>query len=97
MTIEKRFSIKDDGYFGITQLDIGTYGAHLMINRVVNTVDVSNLHFDDASAVYDHDRRALTVEGDASTISNPRFAVHALEAYARIARDMDELAAPFAS
>ena len=97
MSTKKEFFIHDDGYFGVTFLNMGSYGAHLMENRVINTVDVSNLHFDDASATYDSNRMTLTIEGDASTISTPRFAVESLQAYARIARDMDDLAKPFAS
>lgn len=97
MNATKKFSIDDDGYFGVTFLDMGTYGAHLMDNRVVNTIDVSNLHFDDAVAYYHADKRALSIEGDASTISTPGFALKSLEGYARIAREMDELAKPWAS
>ncbi len=97
MTETKKFTIDDDGYFGVTFLDLGSYGAYLMNNRVVNTVDVSNLHFDDAAASYNEEKRALTIEGDASTISTPRFAVESLSSYAKIARDFDELDRPWAS
>lgn len=97
MSMNKNFSIDDSGYFGVTFLEMGSYGAHLMSNRVLNTVNVSHLHFDDATTHYFPERQALTIEGDARTISTPHFAVESLTAYARIARDMDELAQPFAS
>jgi hypothetical protein len=97
MSESREFSIHDDGYFGITFLDVGSYGAHLLENRVINTVDTSHLHFDDAKIHYYADKQAVSIEGDASSISTPKFAIQSLEAYAKIAREMDHLAQPFAS
>lgn len=97
MNTNKEFFIQDEGYFGVTFLNIGDYGADLMENRVLRTVDVSHLHFDDAITDYHADKQALTIEGDASTISTPRFAVESLQEYARIARDMDDLVNSHAS
>ena len=82
-------------YFGVSLLDLDTYGAHLMANRITKTqANELNLFFDHATAYYHRDKNALTVEGFAKS---PEFAVHALESYAKVAREMDELAKPFAS
>lgn len=94
----ERFSISDEGFFGVSFLDMGAYGAYLMNNRVVLSQDRHiKLHFDEADASYEADKKALTIEGSAGSLSTSDFALDALTAYAKIAREMDELAKPLAS
>lgn len=98
MSERKTFSTYDEGYFGISLLNIGSYGAHLMNNTIKGGEQRNNhLYFTDVHSEYFGKERALTIEGVATGIATPSFAIASLEAYGRIARDMDELAKPFAS
>ena len=81
-----------DGYFGLTLLDIEPYGAYLMSNRIENAVDAnSRIYFDDASTYYFDSMHAMTIEGHAHSLSSPEFAISSLESYANFAREMDDL------
>jgi len=98
MSESNKYSIDNEGYFGISLLDMGSYGSHLMNNRVVLSQDRQiKLHFEEAEATYYADKRALTIEGNAGTLSTTSFALDALTSYAKIAREMDELSKPLAS
>ncbi len=82
------YSPRNERYFGVSLLDLDSYGARLISKRVIQP-EASHLFFDEASAYYHADERALTVEG---TAKSPAFAVSALGNYAKVAREMDELA-----
>jgi hypothetical protein len=92
------YSVHEDDYFGVTHLNMGSYAAHLIVHRLVESrSNGSHLYFDEAQAMYDTSRRALTIEGNAGSLSTPGFAINSLESYARIAREMDALVQPYAS
>lgn len=93
----ERYSIDDDGYFGISHLAMGSYGAQLMNNSVMSSQQRGiTFYFEEAGTQYQPDKRALTIEGNAGTHSTSTFALHALESYANVAREMDELMKPLA-
>lgn len=94
MSKEQFTYLPSENYFGVSLLHLDSYGAHLMTNRLVKSQTESHLFFDQAVAYYHGDEKALTVEGYAKS---PEFAVNALVGYAKVAREMDELAKPFAS
>lgn len=95
MNIDKYQTAPADHYFGLSLLDLDTYGAHLIANRLIKAQNgEANLFFEQAISYYHPDEKALTIEGFAKS---PDFAVHALESYAKVAREMDQLVKPFAS
>jgi hypothetical protein len=88
----KKGSINDSNYFGVSLLDIGTYGSHLITHRWVGSGDaINHLVAEEAHTYYHHDHAAITVEGFASDISSPEFAISSLIVAGSVAREMDQL------
>ena len=98
MSERPSYTIDDDNYFGVSLLDVESYGGY----HIVRTIDGyrergSTLFFSDAEACYSRRHQAVTVEGIASSISSPQFAISAMLRHGIIGRDMDALVRPFAS
>lgn len=76
---EKQFSIHDNGYFGISLLDMDE-NAGKLISRTVNyMVERQNgIVFTDAQTSYDFTHKALSVEGVASNLTNESVAINGL-------------------
>lgn len=92
MTRDK-MAASDEGYFGVSFLNVGRYGAHL-IQQVFKSDSHLNLYANKIEFLYHDSRHVLEIEGSASS---PIFALQSLEAHIKFAREMDELARPVAS
>ena len=91
----KELSITDEGYFGLSLLDMGSYGANLLTHSWLETSD--NPRFKETSSYYDEDEKALTVEGILVNDTVCSAAMNSLVTMAKLARQHDKLAQPFSS
>jgi hypothetical protein len=88
-------SVEHGGYFGVTLLKLGKYGADLVSNRMLN--ESTDMYFDSADPSYDSEHRALTIEGTATRQSTPQYALDTILTAAKIARELEELSVSFQS
>lgn len=81
------YSADQNGYFGVTLLDIDIATANRASYSIRNALERrSRISFDKALIAYSEDRQALTVEGVAVSLSDPAFAINSIYNYVNIAR-----------
>jgi len=95
MSIEHQgYSADQNGYFGVTLLDIDVATANRASSSIYNALDRnSRISFDEASIDYDVSKEALTVEGVAFSLSDPAFAIYSIYSYVNTARVINAAAA----
>jgi len=87
MSVEQQYSADQNGYFGVTLLDIDIATADRASGSMQNALDRSSrISFDEASIGYNASKEALTVEGIAVSLSDPAFAIDSIYAYVHTAR-----------
>ncbi len=57
----QELSVTDDGYFGLSLLEMGSYGAELMVGTWISNTDEPR--FKEVNSHYYPDHGALTIEG----------------------------------